>query len=106
MHSEKGGKYMEIHDAKVTVNESEHFLSLTIHDSILELPLTKDEPNEIKKIFNELITHLKNGPFKFNMEEKDDGDLIYYVAKEYVNQLNKELNEVYQELGSHQLIKE
>jgi hypothetical protein len=39
-----------------------------------------------------------------SMEEKEDGDLIYYVAKEYVTQLNKELSEVYRELEAYQLI--
>lgn len=104
MHSVKGGKYMEIHDAKVTVDGSDHILSLMINDSTLKLPLTKDEPNEIKMVFNKLITHLKNGPFEFRMEEKEEGNLIYHVAKEYVNQLNKELLEVYQELEAYQLI--
>ncbi len=104
MHSEKGGKYMETHDAKVTLDGSEHFLSFKIKDSILCLPLTKDEPNEIKKVFNELVIHLRKGLFEFSMEEKEDGDLIYYVAKEYVTQLNKELSEVYRELEAYQLI--
>lgn len=96
---------METHDANVTVDSSEHILNLRINDSTMKLPLTKDEPNEIKKVFNELIIHLKRGPFKFSMEEKEDGDLIYHVAKEYVHQLNKELSEVYQELEAYQLIK-
>lgn len=104
MHSGKGDKYMETHEAKVIVEGSEHILSLNINDSTLKLPLTKDEPNEIKKVFNKLIIHLKKGAFKFNMAEKEDGDLIYHVAKEYIDQLNKELSEVYQELKDYHLI--
>ncbi len=95
---------METHDAKVIVDGADHILSLKVKDSILNLPLTKDEPNEIKKVFNDLIIHLKNGPFEFSMEKKEDGDLIYHVANEYVKQLNKELSEVYQELKDYQLI--
>ena len=38
---------MEIHDAKVTVDGSDHILSLMINDSTLKLPLTKDEPSEM-----------------------------------------------------------
>ena len=106
MHLEKGDKYMETHEAIVTVDDSEHFLSLKIKDSVLNVPLTKDEPNEIKKVFNELIIHLKKGPLKFSMAEKEDGDLIYQVAYEYVKQLNKELSEVYQELEAYQLIEQ
>ncbi len=104
MHSEKEGKYMETHKAKVIVDGSDHILCLTIGDSTLMLPLTKDEPNEIKKLFNDLIVHLKKGPFEFSMVEKEDGDLIYHVAKEYIDQLNKELSEVYQELEAYHLI--
>ena len=104
MHSEKEGKYMETHEAKVIVDGSEHILSLKINDSTLKLPLTKDEPNEIKRVFNELIIHLKKGPFEFSMVEKEDGDLVYHVAKEYIDQLNKELSEVYQELEAYHLI--
>jgi hypothetical protein len=38
------------------------------------------------------------------MKEVEDGDLIYYVAKEYIKQLNTELSEVYKELEAHQLL--
>lgn len=102
---EKGDKYMETHEAIVTVVDSEHYLCLKIEDTVLKVPLTKDEPNEIKKVFNELIIHLKKGPFNFVIAEKEDEDLIYHVAKEYVKQLNTELSEVYQELEDHQLLK-
>jgi len=95
---------METHEAIVKIDGSEHFLSLKIKDSVLNVPLTKDEPNEIKRVFNELIIHLKKGPIKFSMAEKEDGDLIYQVAKEYVTQLNKELSEVHKELQSYQLL--
>lgn len=104
MHLGKGDKYMETLEAKVIVEGSEHILSLIVNDSTLKLPLTKDEPNEIKKVFNKLIIKLKKGAFKFTMAEKEDGDLIYHVAKEYIDQLNKELSEVYQELKDYHLI--
>jgi hypothetical protein len=95
---------METHEAIVTVDGSEHCLSLKIGGTNLNVPLTKDEPNEIKKVFNELIVHLKKGLFNFSMAEKEDGDLIYQVAKEYVTQLNNDLSEVYQELEHYQLL--
>ena len=104
MHLEKGGKYMETHEAVVISDGAEQFLSFKINGSILNLPLTKDEPNEIKNVFNELIKNLKKGPFIFSLAEKEDGDLIYEVAKEYIKQLNKELSEVYQELEEYQLL--
>ena len=104
MHLGKGDKYMETHEAKVIVEGSEHILCFSVNGSILKLPLTKDEPNEIKKVFNKLIKNLKKGAFKFNIADKEDGDLIYHVAKEYIDQLNKELSEVYQELKDYHLI--
>lgn len=104
MHLGKGDKYMETHEAKVIVEGSEYILNLNINDFNLKLPLTKDEPNEIKKVFNKLIINLKKGAFEFSMAEKEDGDLIYHVAKEYIDHLNKELSEVYQELKDYNLI--
>lgn len=104
MHSEKGGKYMKTHEANIAEMDSEHYLSLKIKDIVLKVPLTKNEPNEIKKVFNELILHLKKGQLSFTMKEVEDGDLIYQVAKEYITQLNIELEEVYQELEAHQLL--
>ncbi len=106
MHLEKGDEYMETHEATVKVVDSEHYLSLKIEGTVLNVPLTKDEPNEIKKVFNKLIIHLKKGPLKFTMTEEEDGDLIYQVAKEYITQLNTELKEVYQELEAHQLLEQ
>lgn len=107
MHLGKGGKYMDnTYEATVTSVDSEQFLSLRIGNTDLKIPLTKDEPNEIKKVFNELITHLRKGLFNFRMEERKDGDLIYQVAKEYVKQLNNELGDIYQALTSYQLLKQ
>ncbi len=94
---------MEIHEANIEEINSEHYLSLKIDNDDMKIPLTKDEPNEIKEVFNKLILHLKKGPLKFTMKEKD-GDLIYQVAKEYIKQLNSELSEVYQELEANQLL--
>lgn len=104
MHLAKGDEYMETHEAIIKVDGSEQFLSLKINESILDIPLTKDEPNEIKNVFNKLILYLRKGPFNFTMKEKEDGDLIYQVAKEYIKQLNTELSEVYKELEAHHLL--
>lgn len=101
---EKGGEYMETLKATIKEVDSEHYLCLMIGDDMLYVPLTKDEPNEIKSVFNDLIIRLKRGQFKFAMPEKEDGDLIYLVAKEYVNQLNTELSNIYKELEAHQLL--
>ncbi len=104
MRLEKGEVYMATHEAILEEIDSERYLSLKIEKTDLKVPLTKDEPNEIKEVFNKLIIHLKKGPLKFTMTEEEDGDLIYQVAKEYITQLNAELKEVYQELEEYQLL--
>lgn len=95
---------MEIYSAEVTEVDSENYLSLNIEDEKLLIPLTKDEPNEIKKVFNKLVVFLKKGPFKFSMEDKEDGDIIENVAKEYIGHLNTELDDIYKELTDSNLI--
>ena len=95
---------MEKYNAVVIEEESEHFISLSVQDKKLKIPLTKDEPNEVKKVFNQLIVFLKKGLFNFTMEEKEDGDIFYHVAKEYVDQLNSELADIYKELTDCSLI--
>jgi len=106
MPLEKGGKYMETYNAEVTENDSEYYLSFDVNGEKYKMPLTKDEPNDVKEVFNQLIIHLKNGPFNFTMLEKEDGDIIYHVAKEYLGQLNSELDDIYNELEEYDLIDE
>lgn len=106
MLSEKGGKYMDIHEAIITSVDSDQFLSFKVGDTDLKIPLTKDEPNEIKTTFNKLIIHLRKGPFNFRMKERKDGDLIYQVAQEYIKQLNQELKDVYKTLEEYQLLEQ
>ncbi len=64
----------------------------------------KTKELELAASFGLSDKYLKKGPLNFTMTDEEDGNLIYHVAKEYVNQLNKELNEVYQELEDRQLI--
>lgn len=84
--------------------ESDKYLSLKIEGDTLNIPLTEDKPKEVKKVFNQLILHLKKGPLEFSMEEEKGGDIIYSVAKEYITQLNTDLDETYQELKANQLL--
>lgn len=94
---------MEIHEAKVEEIDKEHFLILGIKSESLHIPLTKDEPNEVKKVFNALLVELKKGQISFKMKDEEDGDIFYNVAKEYIAQLNSELEQVYEELIEHGL---
>jgi hypothetical protein len=95
---------METYEAKIVEEGSEVYLELTLASKSLRIPITKDQPNEIKAIFDELIKHLKNGLFNFSYEEVDTGDINYQIAKEYISQLHSELIKVFDELKSHGLL--
>ncbi|MCG7928940.1 MAG: hypothetical protein ABW104_16165 [Candidatus Thiodiazotropha sp. 6PLUC2] len=101
---EKGGKSMEIHKADITQVQEDYFLELKLPENTLIIPITQDVPREIQKVFNKLIVALKSGAFNFELEEKDDGDIIYHVVTEYISQLNAELEDIFQELCEHGLV--
>jgi hypothetical protein len=94
---------MEIYKASVVKEGEHHYLQLSLKEKVLKIALTKDNPNDIKKVFNELIVELKKGKFEFNYEGENK-DLFSHVSKEYLTQLNKELVEVYNELESFNLL--
>jgi len=97
---------METHEANVTEIDSEHYLLLKMNGRDLKIPITKDEPKEVKSVFDELIKSLKNGPMQFQIEEVENGDIIYQIGKEYIAQLNSEMKKVYDELNSYGLLNE
>lgn len=97
-------KFMETFKADVVERESEYYLTLNIKDTELNIPLTKDEPNEVKVIFNHLILKLKKSPFKFEISEREEGDIFYNIAKEYISQLNSELDAIHKELDANHLL--
>lgn len=90
---------------KATINRSEHSTSLILEgrNTSYELVLTDDNPNNIKAVFNDLIKDLKKGIFNYELEDDTD-DLYKNISKEYITQLNIELNAVYGELQSYKLI--
>jgi len=92
------------HNAKIDRSQKgKVILKLILQTDILEIILTEDKPNEIKTVFNKLILHLKNGLFSFNLEDSNE-DLYHYVCKEYIKQLNTDINSTYKELESNDLL--
>ena len=89
----------EIHKAIVRAEEEECFLDISLGDETVIIPLSKDQPNEVKQAFNRLIIKLKAGLFRIELEETGE-DLYSQVAKEYLAQLNGELEEVFGEMVS------
>jgi hypothetical protein len=97
---------METFKAEVVERDKEPCLILEIKEQELIIPLTKDEPNEIKKVFNSLVLQLKKAPFQMSIEEREDGDIFHNIAKEYISQLNTELDIIRKELEAHSLVEE
>lgn len=98
---------METHKAKIDrENKDKVSLSLKINETLFNIPLTDDKPNEIKQVFNELLKELKKGQFNFELEQDEKQDLYYYTCVEYISQLNTELNSVYNELVAYELTNE
>jgi len=71
----------------------------------IHIPITYDDPKEVKTSFNQLLVRLKEGEFAIELENETD-DLFCQVAKEYLNQLNSELSEVYEEMEQLGLVDE
>lgn len=68
-----------------------------------EIILTEDNPNNIKSVFNNLIQDLKKGLFQFELEDSSN-DLFHNICKEYIVQLNSELQSIYNEMDEFDLL--
>ena len=95
---------METHKAKIERKNDGAVLKLVLNSTELDIVLTEDKPNEVKNVFNKLLEQLKNGLFSFLLEDEKE-DLYYHICKEYITQLNTELNSIFQELSAHGLLK-
>ncbi len=84
---------METIEAGVVEIEEKHFIRIMKAGEEIKIPLSDDKPNDVKSAFNQLIIWIKES--KFEIEMKDLGtDLFSQVAKEYITQLNREIQEV------------
>ena len=99
----KEEKYMEIHKSTISRTEEKTSLLFKIGEENLEIELTEDKPNDVKNVFNKLITQLKDGLFNFELED-DKEDLYYHICSEYIQQLNTELQGIYEELSDYELL--
>jgi hypothetical protein len=94
---------MEIKKATITREKDKATLVLTGLTKNYEIILTEDNPNNIKLVFNNLIIDLKKGIFKFELEDTN-GDLFHNICKEYLIQLNSELQSIYNEMDEFDLL--
>jgi hypothetical protein len=96
---------MEIHKATINRLDDKTSLVLNINQEEFEIELTEDKPNEVKRVFNNLIAILKKGQFEFELEDEKE-DLYFHICTEYVGQLNTELSSIHQELEDYGLLDE
>lgn len=86
-------KSMGTVDAAVVEIEEKHFIRIVKAEKEINIPLSDDKPNDVKSAFNQLIVWIKEG--KFEIELKGVGtDLFSQVTKEYITQLNREIQSV------------
>lgn len=94
---------MDVREARVIRRDDNFFLELDMKKNKLEIPLTEDKQNEVKKVFNELIVELKKGEYEFELKDIQN-DLYCQISYEYITQLNSELHSVYSEMKDYDLL--
>lgn len=94
---------METRKATILREEGKTSLCLKMKEvDTLEIVLTEDKPNDVKNVFNNLLKELKKEEFNFSLTD-DKEDLYYYIATEYISQLNSELSSIYKEIVDYDL---
>jgi hypothetical protein len=91
-------------DATVECVEEKYFLKISVEDGPVTIPLSDDNPNEVKSAFNKLIQRIRTGEFNIKLDKVGE-DLFSMVASEYLIQLNREIQEVRSQMTEYGLIK-
>ncbi len=94
---------METIRATVQNVEEKFFIKIEAENHEIRIPMSEDNPNEVKSAFNKLIARIKDGIFRIELEEIGE-DLFSQVGKEYIAQLNREIHEVSGEMVEYGLI--
>lgn len=93
---------MEIIDAETIIEGEDHFLKINT-DPLIKIPISTDNAKEVKSAFCDLIEQLRKGVFKIKLKETEK-DLFYFVASEYIDQLNGEIKEICEEMKQDGLL--
>lgn len=96
---------METIKATVVEEDQKYLIRIKEGDEEINILMSEDKANEVKSAFNKLITRIKRGKFKIELQNVTE-DLFSQVANEYISQLNREIIEVYGEMKKYDLIKE
>jgi len=94
---------METIKAMVKQVDEKHFIEIVDRDNTISIPMSEDKPNEVKSAFNKLITRIKDGEFRIELDEVGE-DLFSQVANEYITQLNREIQAVHGEMKQYGLV--
>jgi hypothetical protein len=96
---------METIRASVAQINEKYFINIEDKGRTISIPMSEDNPKEVKSVFNKLITRIKEGEFRIELSEVGE-DLFSQVANEYLIQLNREIQEVYDEMKQHGFVPE
>lgn len=94
---------MATYNATIDRNGTSAILKLALGEAVLDILLTEDKPNDVKTVFNKLLEQLKSGEFGFTLSDEKE-DLYHHICKEYLTQLNSELESTYKELQDNGLL--
>lgn len=89
--------------ATVVQVDEKNFIKIEDEEHAITIPMSEDQPNEVKSAFNRLIARIKGGEFQIELAEVGE-DLFSQVAKEYIMQLNREIQEVQGEMKQNGLV--
>jgi hypothetical protein len=101
----KEEKFMETIKARVTEHDEKHFIEIQDVIETITIPISEDKPNDVKRAFNRLIERIKVGSFEIELEDEDES-LFLDVAREYIIQLNREIQEVRGEMIELRLVED
>lgn len=101
MESEE--KSMENVDANVVKIGEKHFIEIEIDNEKIQIPMSDDNSNEVKKAFNKLIAKIEDKEFKVELKNIGE-DLFSQVANEYIKQLNQDIHGVHDEMRRYGLL--
>ena len=96
---------MATYNAIIERKDNSAVLKLVLGSEELIIVLTEDNPNEVKSVFNKLLSNLKNGVIEFILVDTTE-DLYFHICKEYITQLNAELKSTFEELKDNGLLNE
>src|SRR5690606_30268238 len=86
-------------EAELVSSDQAQFIQINAAPQI-RIPVSDDNANDVKTAFCALLQLLKSGPHRIVLKESKQ-DLLFFVATEYLNQLNQELQAVHEEMERH-----